>query len=127
MDDKKLILIIDDEPDVADALSQKLERAGFNTISAYNGEQGLMIIRGEPKPDLILLDLVMPTMDGFEMLDKLREEEWGKKVPVIFLTNLDDEESVSKVMKDKGYEYLIKTEWKIEDIVSKIKDKLEVK
>ncbi|MCH7756618.1 response regulator [Patescibacteria group bacterium] len=124
MNDKKLILIIDDEPDVADALSQKLELEGFNTISAYNGEQGLMIIRGEPKPDLILLDLVMPTMDGFEMLDKLREEEWGRNIPVIFLTNLDDEETVSKVMKDKGYEYLIKTEWKIEDIVSKIKKKL---
>ena len=86
-----------------------------------------MILRGDPKPDLVLLDLVMPTMDGFEMLDKLREEEWGKKIPIIFLTNLDDEESVSKVMKDKGYEYLVKTEWKIEDIVAKIKKKLEEK
>ena len=124
MDDKKLILVIDEEPDVTDALSRKLEQEGFDTVSAYNGEQGLMIIRGDPKPDLILLDLVMPTMDGFEMLDKLREEEWGRNIPVIFLTNLDDEETVSKVMKDKGYEYLIKTEWKIEDIVSKIKKKL---
>ena len=127
MDDKKLVLVIDEEPDVTDALSRKLEQEGFDTVSAYNGEQGLMIIRGDPKPNLILLDLVMPTMDGFEMLDKLREEEWGRNIPVIFLTNLDDEETVSKVMKDKGYEYLIKTEWKIEDIVSKIKKKLAEK
>ena len=127
MNDKKLILIVDEEPDVTDALSVKLEQEGFDTIAAYNGEQGLMITRGEPKPDLILLDLVMPVMDGFKMLDELRKDEWGRKVPVIFLTNLDDEETVSKVMKDKGYEYLIKTEWKIEDIVAKIKKKLEEK
>ena len=127
MNDKKLILIIDEEPDITDALSQKLEQEGFSTIAAYNGEQGLMIIHGEPKPDLILLDLVMPTMDGFKMLEELRKDEWGRKVPVIFLTNLDDEETVSKVMKDKGYEYLVKTEWKIEDVVSKVKEKLEGK
>lgn len=127
MNNKKLILIVDEEPDVTDALSLKLKQEGFDTIVAYNGEQGLMITRGEPKPDLILLDLVMPVMDGFKMLEELRKDEWGRKVPVIFLTNLDDEETVSKVMKDKGYEYLIKTEWKIEDIVAKIKKKLEEK
>ena len=97
MNNKKLILIVDEEPDVTDALSVKLEQEGFDTIAAYNGEQGLM------------------------------KDEWGRKVPVIFLTNLDDEETVSKVMKDKGYEYLVKTEWKIEDIVAKIKKKLEEK
>lgn len=127
MNNKKLILIIDDEPDVTDVLSKKLEHEGFDTIAAYNGEQGLMVIRGDPKPDLILLDLVMPVLDGFKMLDELRQDEWGRNVPVIFLTNLDDEETILKVMKDKDYEYIIKTKSKIEDIVAKVKEKLNDK
>ena len=77
------------------------------------------------KPDLILLDLVMPNKDGFAVLTELREDPWGKTAPVILLTNLDDYESLSRVLQKQGHEYLVKTDWKIEEVVAKVKEHLD--
>lgn len=119
-DAKKKILIIEDDLALLDVLSEGVSGAGFEVARAMNGEEGLSAVF-EEKPDLILLDLIMPKMDGVTMLDKLRKEEWGKDVPVIVLTNLSSPEDISKTV-DKGVSnYLVKSNWKLEEIIEKVK------
>ena len=125
MADKKTILVVEDEKDLAQALKIKLEEAGFVTLVASDGESGLRIALAE-HPDLILLDILLPGMDGMELLKQLREDEWGKEAKVILLTNVDNIETIAKVIEDGGYEYLVKTDWKMDDVVAKIKNKLDV-
>ena len=124
--DKKTILIVEDEEDLAQALKIKLEEAGFDTLIAYDGESGLRVAL-DRHPDLVLLDILLPGMDGMELLKQLRKDEWGKKAVVILLTNVDDIETIAKVIEDEGYEYFVKTDWKMDEIVSKIQKKLEDK
>lgn len=122
---KKKILIIEDEKTLRLAIRKKLEKEGFEVFEAGNGQTGLSTAI-EIKPDLILLDVTMPIMDGIRMLDELRKDEWGKEAEVIILTNLSDAnkelESFQKGVKD----YLVKSDWKIADLVNKIKTKLNI-
>ena len=75
-------------------------------------------------PDLILLDLIMPVMDGMTMLKKLRHDPWGTKVSVIILTNLSDAEG--SLMRSIGsLDYIVKSNWKLEDVVAKVRERLE--
>ncbi|MBT3690299.1 response regulator [bacterium] len=122
---KKKILIVDDEAPLSKVLKDKFESTGFEVLTAKNGEEGLMKAVTQ-KPDLILLDIVMPRLDGMTMLKKLREDEWGKGVEVILLTNLSDNDKVRQALKNNVYDYLIKSNWKLEDLVIKVKEKLEV-
>jgi len=96
---------------------------GFNVIKAEDGQEGLDVAL-EHHPDLILLDIVMPKMNGMDVLQKLRKDEWGKNVPIILLTNLSDSEKVEDAMKYGVYDYLIKTDWELKDVVKKVKEKL---
>jgi len=115
---KKTILIVEDEVSVLKALSDKLTREGFAALSAKNGEEGLEVALRE-RPDLILLDIVLPVMDGMTMLGKIRDDSWGKDVKVIILTNL------SEVALPKcSYDYLVKSDWKIEDVVARVRERL---
>ncbi|MEI7424623.1 MAG: response regulator [Candidatus Staskawiczbacteria bacterium] len=123
---QKVILIVEDDIHLIKVLNKKLSSEGFIVIDASNGQEGLQKAETE-HPDLILLDIVMPVMDGLTMLKKLREKEWGKQIKVILLTNLSDEE---KVIEEEGLghsDYLIKADWSLEDIVKKIKEKLNIK
>jgi DNA-binding response OmpR family regulator len=121
--DKKIILIIEDEAPLRKALYDKLEFEGFSALEAKDGEEGLKVAL-ENHPDLILLDIIMPKMDGFILLDKLRQDPWGKDAPVIILTNLNDSNYVLKSFRNDVYEYVVKTDIKIDNLVSKIKEKL---
>ena len=87
-----LVAIIEDDETISQMYSYKLQASGFQTIAAFNGEQGLKICEAH-KPDLILLDLRMPVMNGDEMLQKLRETEWGSTMRVIVLTNISKDEA----------------------------------
>lgn len=122
---KKIILIAEDEASIEKALSDKLKDEGFSVLWAKNGQEGLDIVKAE-HPDLILLDILMPVMDGMTMIKILREEEYGKDIPVIFLTNLDDQEKVAEALKAGSFDYLIKTDWSLADVVKKIKEKLNI-
>jgi len=113
----KKILIVEDEEAVSDILTDRLAKEGFETLTAKNGKEGLESALKE-HPDLILLDIVMPVMDGMTMLGELREDEWGRTVSVIVLTNLSDDEKISEAVGQGIYDYLIKTDWKIEDVIS---------
>lgn len=119
----KKILIVEDEPPLRNALRDKLSRENFAVLEAKNGEEGLEIALRE-RPDLILLDIIMPVMDGITMLKKLRGDDWGKNAKVIMLTNLSDDESLANAIAQGSHEYLVKSDWKIEDVVAKIRERL---
>ena len=126
---KKIILVVEDEEILTRTLKDKLEEESFNVLVAANGEIGLQLALKE-HPDLILLDLLMPKVDGLTMLKKLREDSWGAKANVIILTNVSDPDKVSEGMNigpGGTYEYLIKSNWSLDDVVARVKQKLEIK
>jgi DNA-binding response OmpR family regulator len=120
----KKILIVEDEPALKEALARKIKESGFEVLEAGNGEIALEVALKE-HPDLILLDVIMPKMDGMTMLKKLREDEWGKGAKIIMLTNLSNAEEIEESIKNGVHDYLIKTDWKINDIIAKMKERLE--
>ena len=117
--EKKNILVVEDDKSLRGALNDRLTKEGFGVIQARNGEEGLFIAL-DKKPDLILLDIVMPKMDGITMLDKLRGNEQGKDIPVIMLTNLEDTDNIGSVIEKGITNYLVKSNWKIDEVVDKI-------
>lgn len=121
---KNKILIVEDDLDLLEVLRNKFTIEQFEVAQAPDGKVGLEeALRNHP--DLILLDIVMPVMDGMSMLKKLREDSWGKDVPVILLTNLSDEKKVAEGLKHGVYDYLVKADWNISDVVKKVKSKLQ--
>ena len=117
------ILVIDDDNELRSVLRDALLEAGYEVELAENGKVGLdkaLSVR----PNLILLDLVMPVMDGWAFLEHLNNDEWGKSARVIILTNADDIHSLSRAIEGHGYEYLVKTDWKLEEVLEKIKGEL---
>jgi len=120
------ILIVEDEEQTLKALAEKFSREGFRIVSARNGEEGLKVAFQE-RPDMILLDVLMPRMGGEEMLKELRQQDWGKNTPVIILTNLSSTERVNKVLAQGDYdEFLVKSNWTLADLVKKVKERLGI-
>lgn len=119
----KQILIVEDEPALLKALEDKFTKEGFAVFIAKDGEKGLEIALQE-RPDMILLDLILPKMDGMTMLSKLHEDAWGKMAKVIVLTNLGDADSVKDCLSQGAFDYLVKTDWSLEDIAEKVKQRL---
>ena len=124
MENDKKILIIEDELPMLKALSDKFTREGFSALEARNGAEGLdMALKS--KPNLIILDLFMPVMDGKAMMEKLRQDEWGKKVPIIILTNLNpDDKTLNEIMASGPSYYFIKSKWQLDDLVKKVKEEV---
>lgn len=117
------VLIVEDEESIRKMLSTGLSQAGLEVIEASNGEAAMTMAR-EKKPGVILLDVIMPRMHGIEMLGKLQAEEWGRRIPVILLTNYADDPRVVKVVQEGRCGLLKKEECRIEDIVQRVKEKL---
>jgi DNA-binding response OmpR family regulator len=129
MNDATKILIVEDEVLIRKAYTEELQSEGFTVIVAGNGKEGLDTALAE-KPDLILLDILMPIMDGVTMMGKLRESgEYGAQVPIILLTNLstNEEKILEAVVKDKPALYLEKASWDLAKVVEKIKEYLKDK
>lgn len=121
----KKLLIIDDDQIVIKSISSQFDSNHVIVSSANNGESGLDLAIKE-HPDLILLDLVMPKMDGMTMLRLLRQDDWGKTANVVILTNLSDQEKVAEVVDEQSYDYLVKVNWNVNDVVNLIKKKLDI-
>lgn len=121
----KKILIVEDELPIVRVLTDKLTAEGFQVFEATNGIIGLEKAQHD-NPDLILLDIIMPEMDGITMLKKLRLTEKGKLMPIILLTNLSDANEFQEAVDSGVTDYLIKTDWKLEDVIQLIKKKLQV-
>ncbi|OGM30178.1 hypothetical protein A2801_00330 [Candidatus Woesebacteria bacterium RIFCSPHIGHO2_01_FULL_41_10] len=120
----KKILVVEDELAYLKLLHDQLTAKGYEVLEAKNGKAGLEMAKNE-KPDLILLDIRMPIMDGMTMLGLLRQDENGKNTKVIMLTNLEpDDKIVGKVVKDQPMYYFVKSNTKLEDLTEKIHDVL---
>ncbi len=125
---KKKILIVEDEGALLRILSEKFARAGFAAIEAKNGQEGLEKALNE-HPDLILLDIIMPLMDGLTMLKKLRDDHpYGEAVPVIIISNLNEIEKITEILGRRSgvIEHLVKSNWSMEDLVKKVRDTLNI-
>lgn len=117
------ILIVEDEKSILKILTDKFTKEGYQVSQALNGLEALEVTKKE-KPDLMLLDIMMPKMDGITMLGLLRKESWGKDLPVIILTNLSDAKKVEEALKQGVYNFLIKTDWHLSDVVKKVEEML---
>lgn len=118
----KKILIIEDEKPMARALELKLTHAGFEVVSAGNGEDGLAILEKRTFV-LVLLDLVMPKMDGFSVLETLKQK--GIKIPVMILSNLSQEEDEKRAKALGAKEFFIKSNTPIATIVERVSQFLD--
>lgn len=117
------ILIVEDELPLLKVLTDKFTAEGFTVIQAKDGSEGLAVALKE-HPDLILLDIIMPVMDGMTMLKKLREDNWGQNAPVVMLTNLSDSKNVSDAIASGIGDFLVKSDWTLEDLLTKVKSRL---
>jgi two-component system, OmpR family, response regulator RpaA len=124
MSNKAKILIVEDDPALRGILESKFNAAGFDVSTAEDGVEGLTKAL-QIQPNLVLLDVLMPVMDGLTMLGKLRQEEAGKNIPVIMLTNLSDVDSMAKALENKAYDYFVKTKWDVDELIGKVKEKLK--
>lgn len=116
----KKILLIEDEPAYLKLLRDQLTKSGYEVIFAQDGLEGLSLALN-CKPDLILLDILMPKVDGLTMLKALRADTWGKDVPVFILTNVNESKEISEGMNNKTSRYIIKSDMKFEDLLWAIK------
>lgn len=114
------ILIIEDEEILAEMYRDKFLEAGFDVFSAFNSKDGLMLAKKE-KPDLIVLDIILPRENGISFLKKLREEKDIFSIPVVVLSNYDDPQTKKEAKQLKAKNYLIKTDFTPDQLVRKIK------
>jgi len=121
----KKILIVEDEASLNKALTEYLVSEGFEVASALDGERGLEMALRE-KPDLILLDVILPKKDGYEVLDNIRKDDKTRKMPVIMLTNLESQDDIMKAMEKGASTYLVKSDYKLEEVAKKIKETLKM-
>jgi len=118
----KKILIVEDELSLVHALELHLDSIGYKIISANNGEEGLKMVK-EEKPDLILLDILMPKMDGEEMFDKLKQDKDLKDTKILVITNYTND-PLAKKFEEAGVEYLVKADYSILQIAQKCEELL---
>tara|TARA_B100001964_G_scaffold229788_1_gene282515 strand:- start:982 stop:1362 length:381 start_codon:yes stop_codon:yes gene_type:complete len=124
MPDKKIkILLVEDEEMLANMYETKFKNEGFDIEKALNGEDGLKKAK-EMLPDFILLDIIMPKMDGFAVLKSLKKDEKTKNIPVMLLTNLGQEEDIQRGEELGGVGYLVKANTTPADVVDAVKNKL---
>ena len=116
-----IILVIEDDKFLRELMVQKLIREGFNISEAVDGEEGLRKIK-EEKPVLVLLDLILPGMDGFEVLSRMKQDQEISQTPVIILSNLGQREDVERGLKLGATDYLIKAHFTPGEIIEKIKN-----
>lgn len=122
---RKKILLVEDDPTLSEMYQQKFQLEGFDIMAARTGGEGLQVAL-QSKPDLILLDILLPGMDGMTVMKKLRDDPWGKNVPIIILTNLNADDNILKrVVEDHPAYYLMKSTSDPYGVVEKVKEVLK--
>jgi len=123
---KKTVLIVEDDGMLRKVLSRRIEEEGYEVLRAEDGRQGLKTAL-KKHPDLILLDLMMPVMDGVEMLGELRQDKWGSEVYVYILTNKEPDAGILDEAKREPYcsSYLMKSEYGIDEMAEVVNDYFE--
>jgi len=122
MASSKTVLIADDETLLREALTKNFKRAGYKVIEAKDGEEALKKAL-ESAPDILLLDWVMPKRNGGEVLEALRKDERSKDLPIIVLTNVNDNEQVFQAVEYNA-DFLVKADWSLEQILQAVEKKL---
>jgi len=115
---KKKILIIEDEAVLLKVLKDKFETEGWDVDTAVDGEEALKKVK-ESEFDLLLLDLIMPKLGGFEVIKIIRQDYEMKKIPIIVMSNLGDEDSIQKALELGASKYFVKNQHPIKDIMEK--------
>ena len=117
------ILFIEDESALQKSFNAVLTREGYNVLSALDGEIGIRLAKSE-KPALILLDLILPKINGFEVLLELKKDSETKDIPVIILTNLERMKDIEKALESGASTYLVKADYTLDEVVKKVREAL---
>ena len=119
----KTILFIEDEAALQKTFGKILEEERFKVIPALDGDIGLKLVKLK-KPDLVLLDLILPRRNGFEVLKEIKEDEETKNIPIIVLTNLETIDNVDKALALGATTYLVKANYSLKEVITKVKQTL---
>jgi DNA-binding response OmpR family regulator len=115
------ILIVEDDAVMREAVGEYLKGEGFEIVYASDGEEGVNLAK-EQIPDLILLDIILPKKDGYEVIKEVKDDEKAKKIPIVLLTNLGSLSDVEKAINMGATTYLVKADYKLEEVAKKVKE-----
>ena len=121
MEKKEKIVILEDDSSIVKSLTRMLSGEGYEVFSTVDGETGLRIIK-EKKPDLIVLDIILPRKSGFEVMEDISEDDDLKHIPVVVLTNLESNQDVNRMIEMGVKSFLVKANYSLEEVVKKIKE-----
>ncbi|MEI7765699.1 MAG: response regulator [bacterium] len=124
MENSKKVLIVEDDIHVSKVFQVQVEKAGFVAIVSEDGEEALRVLEAE-KPDLVILDLMIPKKDGFEVLEEARKMPEFQKIPIVVISNLGQDTDKARALGLGATEYLVKVDFSIQEIINKIKDYLK--
>jgi DNA-binding response OmpR family regulator len=126
MNNQPIILIVEDEPFLASILQLKLEKDNFKTFRASDGEEAITMLAEQGiKPDLILLDLILPKKNGFEVLETIKQDPQLEKIPVIIISNLGQPSDIERGKSLGVIDYFVKAKFSIDELVDKVKEELK--
>lgn len=123
MENKRVVLLVDDDPLIIQTYQTEFELSGFDVLVANDGATGFKIAQ-EKKPEIILLDILMPIMTGLETLRKLKDEPGTKEIPVFILTNIGQEEAVKEALESGAVDFILKYRFTPAEVVGKVKQTL---
>ena len=121
---EKRILVVEDDSSLAQTISAKFKDAGFDVFIATDGESGLRMAE-EKKPDLILLDLILPRMNGFKFMEEAKSKMEINSIPIVVLTNLESSFDIEKVLSLGARAYLVKANYSLAEVIKKVQQILE--
>jgi len=126
MNDKPTILLVEDDPFLSSILQLKLDKENFKTIRAADGEEALnLLIEQGIKPDVILLDLILPKKNGFEVLETIRQDPTLEKLPVIIISNLGQPSDIDRGKALGVIDYFVKAKLSVDELVNKVKEEIK--
>ena len=118
----KRILLVEDEDLLIEVLEKRLLKEGYEVVIARDGEEGLSKMREmDPKPDLILLDIIMPKKDGYEVMEEMKKDENLKNIPVMVISNSGQPVELDKAKELGAKDWIIKTDFNPDEVVEKVK------
>lgn len=118
--EKKTVLLVEDDQSIRELYAVAFIKAGLNIIMAENGQQGVDFAL-KRHPDLILLDIDMPILNGHQAAEKIRQDAWGKTARILFLTNHSDAQNVAHAIMQKPEDYIIKANVPVKEIVNQVR------
>ncbi len=120
MDKKISVLIVEDDKNIRDLYTMALENVGFVVLQAVDGGEGVVLAL-KHHPGAILMDVGLPTMSGHKAVHEIRKDTWGKDAKIIYLTNRDDVENISRAVEQKTEKYIIKANTEVKDVVNLVR------